>query len=91
MASGGDAHLIFNVPGRTSTYMPVDVNMPKEQLLQKYTRCSFSTENTWPYASPTAGFYDITNTSTKLVLYNDQKKWVISNYSPLFFSENIFN
>ena len=39
-------------------------------------RGSYSTENTWPEESPTAGYYDITNSTTRLILLNNQKQKV---------------
>ncbi|CAF0828271.1 unnamed protein product [Brachionus calyciflorus] len=68
-------NIIFTVPGRTANYMPVDVNTSKEVLLEKYARESYSTENTWPYESPSAGYYDITNSDTKLILLNKRITW----------------
>ena len=32
------SNLIFKAPGRTTTYMPIDVNMPREEIFQKYAR-----------------------------------------------------
>lgn len=31
-------NIIFTVPGRTTNYMPIDVNAPKEVILEKYAR-----------------------------------------------------
>ncbi|CAF4521321.1 unnamed protein product [Rotaria sp. Silwood1] len=36
---------------------------------------SYSTQNEWPYSSPFAGFYDISNTSTGLILLNQRYKF----------------
>lgn len=38
-------NIIFNVPGRNSTYMPIDINMPKDKLLEKYARFAFEFED----------------------------------------------
>ena len=42
-------------------------------------RSSFSTNNEWPEDSPSAGFYDVKNSDTKLILLNNQKTWVNLN------------
>lgn len=34
-------NIIFTVPGRTTNYMPIDVNAPKEVILEKYARLVF--------------------------------------------------
>ena len=46
----------------------------------KFVRQSFSTnpENTWPYASPLAGYYDVRNSDTKLILLNNSRTYVIN-------------
>jgi hypothetical protein len=36
------ANIVFNVPGRTKKYMPIDVNTPKEEILEKYARFLFN-------------------------------------------------
>lgn len=69
------SNLIFRVPGRTQNYMPVDINSSKDEILEKYARASFSTANDWPQDSPNAGYYDIKNSDTKLILLNNHKKW----------------
>lgn len=68
------SNLIFRVPGRTQNYMPLDVNTPKGDIMEKYARSSFSTTNQWPAESPYAGYYDIKNSDTKLILLNNQQK-----------------
>ncbi|CAF1262974.1 unnamed protein product [Rotaria sordida] len=43
-----------------------------------YSLCiktSYSTKNEWPYSSPFAGFYDVSNTSTGLILLNQRYKY----------------
>lgn len=67
------SNLIFKVPGRTTNYMPVNINASKNEILEKYARRSFSTVNDWPEDSPAAGYYDIRNSDTKLILLNNQK------------------
>lgn len=69
------SNIVFTTPGRNTTYMPIDLNATKEDIFEKYARQSFSTENSWPYDSPTAGYYDIKNCSTKLILLNNQNRW----------------
>ena len=53
----------FLLKKETMTYM----------LVSLFFRGSYSTENTWPYESPSAGYYDITNSTTRLILLNNQK------------------
>jgi hypothetical protein len=35
------ANIVFNVPGRSKKYMPIDINTPKEEILEKYARYIF--------------------------------------------------
>lgn len=69
------SNLIFKVPGRTTNYMPINVNTSRGEIMEKYARSSFSTANDWPHDSPSAGYYDVKNSDTKLVLLNNQKTW----------------
>lgn len=41
-----------------------------------FLRASFSSTNEWPYASPFAGYYDVTNSTTGLILLNQRFKYV---------------
>lgn len=69
--------ILFKVAGRNQSYMPVELDTPKDQILNLQSRHSFSTnsENEWPYDSPEAGYYDINNSSTKMILLNNKKTW----------------
>lgn len=69
------SNLIFRVPGRTTNYLPIDINASRNEIMEKYARASFSTNNDWPHDSPYAGYYDVKNSDTKLILLNNQKKW----------------
>lgn len=55
--------------------MPINVNTSRGEIMEKYARSSFSTANDWPHDSPAAGYYDVKNSDTKLVLLNNQKTW----------------
>lgn len=71
------SNILFKTPGRNTNYMPIDINASKEEILELYARQSFSTnpENSWPYASPLAGYYDVKNSDTKLIVLNNNRKW----------------
>lgn len=35
------SNIIFKAPGRTTTYMPIDVNTPKDEIYTRYARLVF--------------------------------------------------
>lgn len=44
-------NIVFNETGRSSTYMPVDINISKEKLLEKYKRYHFKKKQSKHFSS----------------------------------------
>ncbi|CAF5200481.1 unnamed protein product, partial [Rotaria magnacalcarata] len=67
---------IFRHLGRLNdSHTSIGPGKTREEYLKIFSRASYSTQNEWPYSSPFAGFYDISNTSTGLILVNQRYKY----------------
>ncbi|CAM4858928.1 unnamed protein product [Rotaria socialis] len=67
---------IFRHLGRLNdSHTSIGPGKTREEYLKLFSRASYSTQNEWPYSSPFAGFYDVSNTSTGLILVNQRHKY----------------
>ncbi|CAF4037248.1 unnamed protein product [Rotaria sp. Silwood2] len=67
--------LVFLIYRQPSDYDSYIINNENERNDNNKSEASYSTQNEWPYSSPFAGFYDVSNTSTGLILLNQRYKF----------------